>query len=219
MSKLRWAKFFWADWQSDTALNLCSIPARGLWMALLCVASQGQPYGTVTIKDRVPTNDELFSLIAPRGTRRRDFNLWLAELERNGVTQRDHRGAIVSPRMSQEGVTSLARIDAAHESWKQAPNRRHPRDVHKQNADTASGLHKQDESFAHHRVQTPESRVPPVAPQRWARGRAAENGGGKKPSLNAGVDLLREELNDAATTSDGGAPVVPFPGRAVSRPH
>ena len=29
MSKVRWAKWFWADWSNDTALNLCSIPARG----------------------------------------------------------------------------------------------------------------------------------------------------------------------------------------------
>ena len=100
MSKLRWAKWFWADWSNDTALNLCSIPARGLWMSLLCIAAQGEPYGTVTIKGRVPTTAELFSLIAPRGTRRRDFNLWLAELEARGVAQRDHRSAIWSPRMS-----------------------------------------------------------------------------------------------------------------------
>ena len=53
MSKLRWAKWFSADWADDSALNLCSIPARGLWMALLCLAAQGEPFGTVTIKERL----------------------------------------------------------------------------------------------------------------------------------------------------------------------
>jgi hypothetical protein len=118
MNKLHWAKFFWADWSNDSALNLCSLPARGLWMALLCLAAQGEPYGHVTIKGRVPTDDELFDLICPRRTRRREFNLWMAELETHGVLQRDHKGAIVSPRMSQDGVTSLARTEAAHASWK-----------------------------------------------------------------------------------------------------
>lgn len=123
MNKLHWAKFFWADWSNDSALNLCSLPARGLWMALLCLAAQGEPYGHVNIKGRTPTADELFDLTAPRGTRRRDWNLWMAELERHGVAQRDHSLAIVSPRMSQDGVTSLARTEAAHASWKTAAAR------------------------------------------------------------------------------------------------
>ena len=145
MNKLHWAKFFWADWSNDSALNLCSLPARGLWMALLCLAAQGEPYGHVTIKGRVPTTHELFSLTAPRGTRRRDFNIWLAELERAGVAVRDHKGAIVSPRMSQDGVTSLARTDAANASWKKADTGRNPRNLHVQKNGRGEDLHMQTE--------------------------------------------------------------------------
>ena len=61
------AQFFWATGVSNSALNLYSLPARGLWMELLCLAAQGEPYGTITIKGRVPSNDELPELTAPEG--------------------------------------------------------------------------------------------------------------------------------------------------------
>jgi len=148
MSKVRWAKWFWADWSNDTALNLCSLPARGLWMALLCLAAQGEPYGTVTVKGRIPTADELFSLIAPRGTRRRDFNLWMAELQTRGVAQSDQRGAIVSPRMSQEGVIATARIRAAQTRWQDSEKPQNGEDLHEQTPDENGDLHMQRGDFA-----------------------------------------------------------------------
>lgn len=167
MSKLRWAKWFWADWSNDTALNLCSIPARGLWMALLCLAAQGDPYGTVTIKGHVPSDDELFGLICPRRTRRRDFNHWLAELEAHGVLQRDQRLAIWSPRMSHEGVTSMARIDAAGKSWKGKGKGRNPRNLHEQNTVNGAGLHEQTEIL--HEVESAHCTEPPLPPLRSKR--------------------------------------------------
>jgi hypothetical protein len=93
MSKLRWAKWFWADWSNDTALNLCSLPAQGLWMRLLCLAAQGEPYGCVTIKGRAPSLAELCKLCGgqpspeedPHRHYLRTFKRWLAELERRGV--------------------------------------------------------------------------------------------------------------------------------------
>jgi hypothetical protein len=218
MSKLRWAKWFWADWSNDTALNLCSIPARGLWMALLCLAAQGEPYGTVTIKGRVPSADELFSLICPRGTRRRDFNHWMEELETRGVAQRDHRLAIVSPRMSHEGVVANARIDAAHASWGNKGNGRNPRNLHEQTGSNGHGLHEQTGSFASIDSEycTESPPFPPDGGERRAR-RVNGGGGGKKDSRNANVDLLAESLTNVETTDahQRSAAVVPLTRRAV----
>jgi hypothetical protein len=154
VSKLRWTQWYFADWSNDTALRLCSIPARGLWMDLLCIAAQGEPYGTVTIKGHIPTTAELFSLIAPRGTRRRDFDKWLAELEAHGVAQRDQTGAIRSPRLSQDGAISLARIEAATSSWKNKANSRNPRDFARPKDGNWADLHVQTVSFASHRTKT-----------------------------------------------------------------
>ena len=202
MSKLRWAQFFWTDWRSDSALNLCSLPARGVWIELLCLAAQGDPYGTVTIKGKVPTADELFNLIAPRGTRRRDFEHWMGELEANGVAQRDPRGALYSPRMSHDGAVSLARIGAANVRWKAN------KDAHA----NGGALHMQSESFASvdsNRGST-DSPLPPKG------GRAGfRNGFGSSAD-----DDMQETANaDAGGARPNSARVVPIAGRAVRRKH
>lgn len=173
MSKLRWAKWFWADWSNDTALNLCSIPARGLWMALLCLAAQGDPYGHVNIKGRVPTADELFDLTAPRGTRRRDWNLWLAELETHGVAQRDHSLAIWSPRMSQSGVTSLARVDAARHRWKGKDKRQNTKNLHEQSVVNGADLHEQTEIL--HTIEAEAEAETPLRPPKPKRHREQDD--------------------------------------------
>lgn len=174
MSKLRWAKWFWADWSNDTALNLCSIPARGLWMSLLCIAAQGEPYGTVTIKGRVPTTAELFSLIAPRGTRRRDFDHWLAELEDRGVAQRDHRRALWSPRMSHSGTVSLVRNKAATSRWKSKENRQQATDLHMQSRGNGAGLHKQKEILHGVEAEAESEAEPPMPPKTEKRRRGKQ---------------------------------------------
>jgi hypothetical protein len=174
VSKLRWAKWFWADWSNDTALNLCSIPARGLWMSLLCIAAQGEPYGTVTIKGHVPTTGELFSLIAPRGTRRREFDHWLAELEERGVIQRDPTGAIWSPRMSHSGTVSLARTSAAKQRWKGQGKSQKQQNLHEQTHGNGADLHEQKEVL--HMVEAEAEAESPLIPPNSKRGRKPKDG-------------------------------------------
>jgi hypothetical protein len=198
MSKLRWAQFFWADWRGDSALNLCSLPARGLWMELLCLAAQGEPYGTVTVKGRAPSDDELFTLTAPRGTRRRQWDRWLAELEGSGVAERDHNRAIRSPRMSHDGALSLVRMDAAKTRW---GGRHDTTDAHA----NGEGLHMQTDSFASIEVQAKRKENPPKPPQGGARGRARMNGGGKE-SRNAACDIGAEIVRDKENAEPTNAP-------------
>jgi len=120
-------------------------------MALLCLAAQGEPYGSVTIKGAIPSNDQLFDLTAPRGTRRRDWNLWMQELITKKVAQSDHRGAIVSPRMIQTGVTSAHREQAAQQRWETAENSHSSQNLHVQKKTNGAGLHMQEGDFASHR--------------------------------------------------------------------
>jgi hypothetical protein len=201
MSKLRWAQFFWSDWRSDSALNLCSLPARGLWMELLCLAAQGDPYGTVTIKGHVPTPDELFNLVAPRGTRRREFDRWLSELETTGVAQRDPRGALHSPRMSHDGAVSYARRDAANARW--ITNK----DAHANEGD----LDMQTDPFASIDSSTirTDSPLPP---------KGGKAGG---PFRNGFGGSVKAERIDANPTNPpaAGAEVVPIARRLVGRKH
>lgn len=202
MSKVRWAQWFWADWSNDSALNLCSIPAQGLWMRLLCLMAQGEPYGSLTVKGRIPTDDEVFQLTCPRGTRRRDFDRWLAELKHHGVAHVDHSGTTVSPRMNHDGAISLARIDAAHASWQTKANSRNPRNLHEQNPGNGADLH-EEKSLLHEYLskQTHKQKDSPSPTPTPASGGGASRG-----------DLLSVVQNASrpGPVPAGGAPRQPF---------
>lgn len=96
MSSLPWAKFFWADWESDPALRLCSFGAQGLWMRMLCIASAHDPIGYVAVAGRAldPT-----AIARMTGGSEWEVQTLLAELDRNGVFSRDRTGRIYSRRM------------------------------------------------------------------------------------------------------------------------
>jgi hypothetical protein len=212
-NKLQWAKWFWSDWAGDAALNLCSLPARGLWMGMLCLMAQGEPYGCLTIKGRAPTNDELFNLIAPRGTRRGDFNRWLAELERAKIARRDHEGVISSARMQRDGRLSAVRASAA-KSAKRKP------DLHMQNGHFADA-HAPTEAEAKAEAEaTPPKRAP-----RDSRKRRKAPAPPPKPFANGYTESAASDMQetiDHAEADDarpGGAAVVSIAGHLNRRVH
>lgn len=55
-----WMKFYPSDWRSDTALQTCSLAARGLWMEMLCIMHEAA--GELVINGRAVTAKQLASL-------------------------------------------------------------------------------------------------------------------------------------------------------------
>jgi len=108
MSRLRWARWFWQDWSDDNALALCSHAAQSIWMRLMCIASQGSDYGSITINGIIPTDEQLAKLIRPAVDVRR-FRRLLAELERKNVVSRDVNGTLFCRRMRVE-LESFSRL-------------------------------------------------------------------------------------------------------------
>lgn len=96
MSGTIWSKFYWADWESDPALRLCSLAAQGLWMRMLCIASAHDPIGYVAVAGR--GLDET-ALARMTGCSESEAANLLGELDRNGVFSRDRNGRIFSRRM------------------------------------------------------------------------------------------------------------------------
>jgi len=96
MSGTRWAKFFWADWQSDPKLRLCSANARGVWMECLCIAAQADPIGYVVIDGRALSAEEI-SQIASLTVE--EVSSGLKELGERGVFSVDRRHRIYNRRM------------------------------------------------------------------------------------------------------------------------
>ncbi len=96
MSGTIWSKFFWSDWLSDIALRKCSVPARGLWIDLLCVAAQHDPIGYLAVNNE-PLSIKDMARIS--GISEGEAATLLGELERTGVLSRNRKGVIYNRRM------------------------------------------------------------------------------------------------------------------------
>lgn len=88
-------QFYPGDWQRDAALRSCSVGARGLWIEMICVMHQAEPYGVLLINGR-PVDTPALSRIV--GATTKEVTIWLAELEAAGVFTRID-GAVTSRRM------------------------------------------------------------------------------------------------------------------------
>jgi len=96
---LPWAKWFWRDWLSDTALRMCSSSARGVWADVLCLMGQSEPPGYLLHNGRTLTIEEISRLI---GTPTDELTQGLAELETHGVFSRNRDGVPYSRRIVRE---------------------------------------------------------------------------------------------------------------------
>lgn len=96
MSKRPSFQFYPSDWRNDPALRLCSIAARGLWMEMMCLMHEGQPYGHLTVMGRPITPDSLARLSGEPAT---SVKRWLKELAENEVFSTTEEGVIFSRRM------------------------------------------------------------------------------------------------------------------------
>ena len=94
-----WSKFFWADWESDEALRLCSLASQGLWMRMLCLAAKADPIGYVTVNGRPLGVTDIARLA---GVTETECESLLSELDQNGVFSRTRNGTIYSRRMMRD---------------------------------------------------------------------------------------------------------------------
>ncbi len=91
-----WLKFYPADWRADPRLRLCSLGARGLWIELVGLMHESEPYGHLAIDGAPPAAAMIAALV---GRPAHEVAKALAELEARRVFDRAANGAIVSRRM------------------------------------------------------------------------------------------------------------------------
>ncbi|MGJ0236969.1 hypothetical protein ACQEPB_00410 [Novosphingobium fluoreni] len=89
-------QFYPSDWRTETGLRLCSLGAKGLWIEMLTIMHEGEPYGHLTMEGRAIAPEMLARLIgeAPATVKR-----LVKELEENKVFSRTDNGVIFSRRM------------------------------------------------------------------------------------------------------------------------
>lgn len=101
-----WLKFYGRDWRNDQELYLCSISARGLWIAMLTLMSEGVPYGHLSTiagpitPKRLSESEHISTSQCQR---------LLTELEEQAVFSRNKDGLIFCRRMVRDEEIRLKR--------------------------------------------------------------------------------------------------------------
>lgn len=89
-------QFYPADWQKDPGLQSCSLGARGLWVEMMCIAHQSEPYGHLAVNGNPMTPMQLSRLV---GANTAEVRRLVDELEKAGVFSMADNGAMYSRRM------------------------------------------------------------------------------------------------------------------------
>lgn len=111
-----WLKFYPRDWRGDQALRACSVAARGLWIEMLCVMHEAQPYGHLILGGRAVSNDVLARI---SGLGADECGNLVAELESAGVFSRTRKGVIYSRRMVKDRSRSEKGRKSVNRRWSQ----------------------------------------------------------------------------------------------------
>jgi hypothetical protein len=89
-------QFYPADWRKDSALQSCSVAARGLWIEMMCIMHECEPYGYLSINGNAMKAVQLARLV---GESEETVKGLLSELEQAGVFSHTETGCIYSRRM------------------------------------------------------------------------------------------------------------------------
>lgn len=89
-------QFYPADWRKDVELQSCSMAAQGLWINVMCLAHECEPYGHLTINGKGMTPAQLGRQV---GLSAKECESLLDELLDTGVARRTDEGVIFSSRM------------------------------------------------------------------------------------------------------------------------
>ena len=78
-------QFYPADWRKDVELQSCSMAAQGLWINVMCLAHECEPYGHLTINGKAMTPAQLGRQV---GLSARECETLLDELIDAGVARK-----------------------------------------------------------------------------------------------------------------------------------
>jgi hypothetical protein len=101
--------FYPADHRKDAELQSCSLAARGLWMELICIMHQCEPYGSLKINGQPMKTAQIGRLV---GETEDALIVLLKELGDAGVYSREEDGTIFSRRMKRDERLRIVRAEA-----------------------------------------------------------------------------------------------------------
>jgi len=99
-------QFYPADWRKDAALQSCCLQAQGLWINIMCIAHECEPYGHLVVNGKPMNQAQIGRLV---GVSQKEAAALLLELEDAGVLSSADNGAIFSRRMVRDEEIRNAR--------------------------------------------------------------------------------------------------------------
>ena len=112
-----WMKFYPRDWRGDQALRLVSLPARGLWIEMMCLMHEATPYGHLLVGGQ-PLSDAALARVV--GASVEEVQALLVELRAAGVSRATRAGVTYSKRMTDDHKRSeegrKAKLEAIEKS-------------------------------------------------------------------------------------------------------
>ena len=118
MSSTRFLKFYPSDWRGDPGLRICSIAARGLWIDMITLMHDAEPYGTLTINGKAIEPAALATLLnLPEA----QVVTLIEELRRNGVFSTQKNGVIFSRKMKRDRKMREKGKENAMKRWGATP--------------------------------------------------------------------------------------------------
>jgi hypothetical protein len=171
-----WMKFFFSDWRAEPRLQLCNRGARSLWLDMLGIMHEANPYGFLLVEGISPTTKQLARLVGDPEKRVRG---WLEELTRAGVpsiTGQDlpedlhylipenvPQGVIFSRRM----VRDAAKRDRDRRNGRTGGNPALKCQLNEpDNPQVMARSERRITRPIKPRIQNPDSRFPPIPPRR-----------------------------------------------------
>lgn len=101
-------QFYPADWRKDVELRSCSIAARGLWIDMMCLAHECEPYGHLTVNGKPMTPAKIAGQV---GVSEAMAKKLIAELLENGVVRITDDGVLYSARMVRDEALRNVRAE------------------------------------------------------------------------------------------------------------
>jgi hypothetical protein len=117
MSDYPWFKFYPRDWRGNQGLRVVSLAARGLWLEMLAIMHEGQPYARLAVNGK-PVPSETLALMV--GASHEEVCRLLEELRSAAVFQTTRNGVVHSARMAKERARSEKGRKSADKRWSQA---------------------------------------------------------------------------------------------------
>lgn len=150
MPQRPWMKWYPADLRAEPSLRMCSRAARSLWVDMLGLMHEAEPYGHLVVNGKDMTPEELARVL---GDSVKDIRKWLKELEENRVLSITEEGTIYSRRMVRDHEKAEKGRADIGKRWRSEPNSYPNRVPNREGGETPN------------RVPIPKNLVLPITPE------------------------------------------------------